>query len=146
MCWHCFSYRFIEAALKKPEYIWPVEICSFVHQNDATWEIYCLWQYEKCGSCRWKMVLRQKRYPGNRSSSRKIAASKKQLEKTINSEGYVSMRAYMPSLGLRRKSYVDGKLGLWPFLHIVPAQRSSRKRFAGILQIKPLTINGEMCR
>lgn len=51
-----------------------------------------------------------------------------------------------PQYDYNRKSYFDGKIGLWPFVHMVPAQRSSRNRSAGTLEMKPLTVNREIYR
>ncbi len=36
-----------------------------------------------------------------------------------------------------RKSYLDGKIGLWPFVERVPAKRNSRNRPAGTLKRSP---------
>lgn len=52
---HWQSYNLIAAFLTKLKQSWLYKICSFVNQNDATWEQISLWQNEKCGSCQLDM-------------------------------------------------------------------------------------------
>lgn len=51
-----------------------------------------------------------------------------------------------PQYDYNRKSYFNEKIGFWPFIHMVPAQRSSQNRPAGTLEMKPLTMNREIYR
>ncbi len=51
-----------------------------------------------------------------------------------------------PRYDHHRKSYFDGKIGLWPFVEHVPVKSSSRNRPAGTLQTKPITVTQDVCR
>ena len=43
-----------------------------------------------------------------------------------------------------RNAWFDGKLGIWPFVELVPALRDSKNRRAGTLETKPLNITAEI--
>ena len=43
-----------------------------------------------------------------------------------------------------KSQWFDGKLGLWPFAHQVPAQRASANRPAGALEWKSISVNREV--
>ena len=42
--------------------------------------------------------------------------------------------------------YFDGKLGIWLFVHWVPASRASRNRPTGTLELKPLSFDRDAYR
>ena len=44
-----------------------------------------------------------------------------------------------PHHDTHRNQLFDGKLGIWPFITVEPAQRSSRNRARGMLMTKPVT-------
>jgi hypothetical protein len=45
-----------------------------------------------------------------------------------------------PRWDTRANRYFDGKLGIWPFVEKVPAQRGSRNRPRGTLETKPISV------
>jgi hypothetical protein len=45
-----------------------------------------------------------------------------------------------PRWDTRANRYFDGKLGIWPFVEKVPAQRGSRNRHRGTLETKPISV------
>ena len=49
-----------------------------------------------------------------------------------------------PRWDTTRNQSFDGKLGIWPFIEWVPAQRSSRNRPAGTLEMKSINVNKEV--
>ena len=51
-----------------------------------------------------------------------------------------------PRWDTTRNQSFDGKLGIWPFTEMVPAQRSSRNRPAGTLEEKPINVNKDVYR
>lgn len=56
------------------------------------------------------------------------------------------MRSCTPSVWLQQEELLWRKIGLWLFLHIIPAQRYCSNLSVRTLQIKPLTVNREICR
>ena len=51
-----------------------------------------------------------------------------------------------PRWDTTRNQSFDGKLGIWPFVEMVPAQRSSRNRPAGTLEMKSLSVTRDVYR
>lgn len=49
-----------------------------------------------------------------------------------------------PRYNYTTRKYWDGKLGIWPIVHKVAAQRTSRNRSAGTMETKSLNLNGEV--
>jgi hypothetical protein len=49
-----------------------------------------------------------------------------------------------PRRDTRANRYFDGKLGMWPFVEKVPAQRASRNRPTGTLITKPVSVTKEV--
>jgi hypothetical protein len=49
-----------------------------------------------------------------------------------------------PRWDTRANRYFDGKLGIWPFVEKVPAQRGSRNRPRGTLETKPISVTKEV--
>ena len=49
-----------------------------------------------------------------------------------------------PRYDYRKKAFFDGKIGMWPFVEKIKAQRSSKNRKAGTIEIKPLNVTREV--
>lgn len=49
-----------------------------------------------------------------------------------------------PRYDYHSKKHFDGKIGIWPFVHEVKAQRNSCNRQAGTMETKCFNINGDM--
>ncbi|KAF0707394.1 hypothetical protein AaE_013625, partial [Aphanomyces astaci] len=51
-----------------------------------------------------------------------------------------------PRYDFHKKSYFDGKLGIWPFIERVPAQRGSKHRPKGTIITVPQNVNSDIYR
>jgi hypothetical protein len=71
----------------------------------------------------------------------RAAKSKRYIEKVM----FLAAVA-RPRFDTTRNSHFDGKLGIFPFTTMVPAQRSSRNRPAGTLEMKPMSVTKEVYR
>ena len=49
-----------------------------------------------------------------------------------------------PRYDSHRRKYFDGKIGIWPFVTEEVAQRNSRNRMAGTVELKPLNVTKEV--
>jgi hypothetical protein len=49
-----------------------------------------------------------------------------------------------PRWDKERNAWFDGKLGIWPFVELVPAKRDSKNRPAGTLENKPMNITAKV--
>ncbi len=74
-----------------------------------------------------------------------MVQGKKSPARKVKSKCYIMKVMFLcvvarPRYDDHRKAYLDGKIGLWPFVERVPAKRNSRNRPAGTLETKPITV------
>lgn len=68
--------------------------------------------------------------------------------RTVQSKRFITKVMFLtavarPRWDPHRKTFFDGKIGIWPCIDQVPAQRSSKNRRRGTLVSKPFEVNGE---
>lgn len=72
-----------------------------------------------------------------------LADGEEEPHRTSKSKRFIQKIMFLcavarPRWDTTRNSQFHGKLGIWPFVHMVRAQRSSRNRPAGSMEMKPL--------
>ena len=76
----------------------------------------------------------------------RIPIRRMQHKKHITKVMFLSAMA-RPQTDHAKKKFFDGKVGLWPFVEVVPAQRTSSNRPAGMMVTKPVNVDrGRMRR
>lgn len=72
--------------------------------------------------------------------------------RTCKSKRFISKVMFMAAVARPRfdtssNTYFNGKIGIWPFVSYEPAQRNSKNRVAGTVEIKPiLSVNKQVIR
>jgi hypothetical protein len=78
-----------------------------------------------------------------------LAPDEEELHRAAKSKKYITKVMFLctiarPRWNRRANRYFDGKLGMWPFVEKVPAQRASRNRPRGALINKPVSVTKEV--
>lgn len=78
-----------------------------------------------------------------------MAPDEKPPERKAKSKRFITKVMFLAAVARPRyyhgsKTYFDGKIGIWPFVHEVEAQRNSCNRPAGTIETKPLNVKGDV--
>lgn len=70
-------------------------------------------------------------------------------ERSVGHKSHIPKIMFISAVARPRRcstsnTYFDGKLGIWPIATWVPAQRSSRNRPRGTMELKPVSLNAEV--
>jgi hypothetical protein len=79
-----------------------------------------------------------------------LAADEEPPHRSVKSKRYVTkvmfLAAVMRPIIISGEVLFDGKLGIWPFVSEEPAQRTSKNRAAGTIEIKPVSVDRDTYR
>jgi hypothetical protein len=78
-----------------------------------------------------------------------IASDEEELHHAVKSKQFITKVMFLcavarPRWDTRANRYFNGKLGIWPFVEKVPAQRTSRNRPRGTLNTKPISVTKDV--